>query len=385
MDTRMVITYIIVDIFCIILALTMSRHINRDFGNNFQVKSLRNALASYCGFLIFGLIGLISETQFLNPISEVIWLYNMLSLFLLICVSYFWFVFATSRLYDRIPSKKFMIIARIPITIVGLLCISTPFTKYVFSVSREGFYQRGPLFIMIFLATFLYGFIIFVQALYRAFKETEHEKKVLCITIAMFFVFPAIAGILQVYLAGMPILAPSIITAFFLVFINIQSSQIYNDALTGLNNRRRAYHFLEEQLSSIKENKDITVYLMDINSFKQINDLNGHAEGDKALKIVSSCLKTLCTQYPLFVARYGGDEFIMISTVPNKILPETIITSFNNILKQQSEENQLHYPLTISIGYSETTDSIKTADQIIHSADNALYVNKRNYHKETLN
>jgi len=58
----------------------------------------------------------------------------------------------------------------------------------------------------------------------------------------------------------------------------IQDQQIYNDALTNLNNRRHLNHFLEERLSKASPERPVTVYMIDINGFKSINDRFGHVE-----------------------------------------------------------------------------------------------------------
>ena len=77
MDEKMVMTYVIVDIYCMILALTIYRSINNDFGNEFEVKSIKRALISFCGFMGFGLVWLLMENGYLPYINANAWISNM--------------------------------------------------------------------------------------------------------------------------------------------------------------------------------------------------------------------------------------------------------------------------------------------------------------------
>ena len=87
--------------------------------------------------------------------------------------------------------------------------------------------------------------------------------------------------------------------------------QIYNDALTGLNNRRRLDQFLEEHLEISSKDRPVSLLLMDVNGFKKINDKFGHIEGDAVLKMVGTVLKLAAADFDAFAARYGGDEFCL--------------------------------------------------------------------------
>jgi len=69
-----------------------------------------------------------------------------------------------------------------------------------------------------------------------------------------------------------------------------------------------------------RDNVVISVMMIDVDRFKQINDTFGHAEGDRALMLVSESLKRTCGQIkvPIFIGRYGGDEFTLIIQDPGE-------------------------------------------------------------------
>ena len=384
MDTRMVVTYIVVDLFCIIMAVSMSIHIDTDFGSEFEIKTLRTSLYCYCGFLIFGLVWLLTQYGYIPYVRPVVWIANMLSLMLLIAVDFFWFLFAYARLgKNRSPNKIVMWILIAPLIAAAVFDFSSPLTGWAFTLGADRTYRHGPFFMYLSVVGYLYDILALFASIHCLLHEKQREKRKQAYAIGVFIFFPMLAGALQLYLSGTPILAPAILTSFFIVFVNIQSSQVYNDALTGLNNRKRAHRFLEEQIQFVADDKPLTVFLLDVNSFKKINDQYGHNEGDHALKIIAASLVELCKQYHVFAARYGGDEFMFISNYHIKDDPKSICNSFDVILKNQCALNKVPYTLSASIGYSVVTDSGKSLESVIGDADKALYVEKRNYHTLT--
>ncbi len=85
-----------------------------------------------------------------------------------------------------------------------------------------------------------------------------------------------------------------------------------HDALTGLANRRYCIEHLEREIDRLKEEQTLLVLLfIDLDKFQSINDTYGHRIGDQALRKAANQLKALCRQGD-FLARYGGDEFILI-------------------------------------------------------------------------
>lgn len=97
-----------------------------------------------------------------------------------------------------------------------------------------------------------------------------------------------------------PIIAPAIITSLFIIFVYVQRTQIYNDALTGLNNRKRLFFMLEAKIPQVDKEHPMLLYILDANRFKQINDKYAHAEGDNALVSIAECMMQLAGEYHIF-------------------------------------------------------------------------------------
>jgi len=148
------------------------------------------------------------------------------------------------------------------------------------------------------------------------------------------------------------------------------------DGLTGLYNHRFFHDALKEKIISCeKENTPISMIFIDIDYFKNYNDLYGHQSGDYVLRIIGSLLKDSARKDDV-VARYGGEEFAIL-------LPDTsemdAIKIAENIRKNieetyfEGEENQPNGKITVSIGISVYPEKAKSDMELIKSADDALY------------
>ena len=125
------------------------------------------------------------------------------------------------------------------------------------------------------------------------------------------------------------------------------------------------------------------LYIFDVNSFKQINDRYGHAEGDEALVMTASAIKRTVGKYTGFAARYGGDEFL-VAWMPDadnpdrNLIPDTISSN----LKQFCTEKNKPYELTISWGCAKCTDPTVSVQTYFAEADQELYEMKRRHHRQ---
>ncbi|MBU3159634.1 GGDEF domain-containing protein [Clostridium frigoris] len=154
-----------------------------------------------------------------------------------------------------------------------------------------------------------------------------------------------------------------------------------NDSLTGIPNRRKFDIYIKDVWeSSIRERSSLSLLIIDIDYFKEYNDNFGHLEGDKCLTRVSSTLANL-NNGTYFVARYGGDEFVIL-------LPQSSINyaikfgeNLRNKLKTlniRHKFSEISDRITLSIGISSVFPSGNiTINEFIRKVDNELYIAKR--------
>ena len=145
------------------------------------------------------------------------------------------------------------------------------------------------------------------------------------------------------------------------------------DHLTGLPNRRRLLRHLEALLRS-HPSADVAVLFIDLDGFKQINDLYGHRSGDEVLKIIATRLRHLVRGGDL-IGRISGDEFLLISLVQSQDdasrMASRILTSMCQPLHVQSAV----FRLSASIGVA-IAESGNVKETLLENADMAMYAAK---------
>ncbi len=152
----------------------------------------------------------------------------------------------------------------------------------------------------------------------------------------------------------------------------------FYDSLTGLENRRRFDQILNREWNrAIREQKELSIIMLDVDNFKSYNDNYGHINGDECLKRLAKSLLSTVKRSCDSVARYGGEEFIVL-------LPSThnkgAIEVAENIRKNIEAMNIVHEysgisnRLTVSLGVNTVIPSISTSQMdFIEKADQALY------------
>jgi len=155
------------------------------------------------------------------------------------------------------------------------------------------------------------------------------------------------------------------------------------DELTKLLNRQAATYVFKHKISKAQDEKfPINIFFIDIDNFKQINDKHGHAYGDQALAFVGEVFRDN-TRSTDSIARWGGDEFVMLSSDMNPSGAERIVRKILSILETKPcvfSENGEEIFIQISIGICSVNPdalSIVGLDEIINAADLAMYQSKR--------
>jgi len=154
-----------------------------------------------------------------------------------------------------------------------------------------------------------------------------------------------------------------------------QAHEIANtDVLTFLPNRRKIIVDLQEEvIRSNRYDTPLSISLLDLDHFKNINDTYGHTTGDEALRSVAARLREQI-RHPDTIGRYGGEEFLIV--LPNsqiKAAGEQAERLCQTIRTLQIEANEHSFNVTISIGVAQYKIGQENWEQFLHRADEALY------------
>ncbi|HKG15286.1 MAG TPA: diguanylate cyclase [Pyrinomonadaceae bacterium] len=163
-------------------------------------------------------------------------------------------------------------------------------------------------------------------------------------------------------------------------------SNALTDNLTGLPNARAMYMRFEEEASRARRSgKPFQVVMLDLDDFKQVNDTFGHRTGDRMLREVGRILQAQLREYD-FLARYAGDEFVAIV--------QDLTNDQTNELRERIERavarfsihvrGDKHARVGISIGSASYGVHGETLDQLLISADEAMY-SAKSTHKQLAN
>ena len=158
------------------------------------------------------------------------------------------------------------------------------------------------------------------------------------------------------------------------------------DGLTGISNRpNMEQSLLNEFGRSMRYNSPLSIVLLDVDHFKDVNDSYGHQKGDEILVTFASVLKKFCRANDI-AARYGGEEFLMILPQSNAQGAFKIAERVREeIMKMSFVGNDSKFSVTTSCGVAELNrDYIKTTDQLINVADDAMYEAKKSGRNKTI-
>ena len=151
------------------------------------------------------------------------------------------------------------------------------------------------------------------------------------------------------------------------------------DELTGLANHRQFYHQLAREVRRAhRYGRPLTLLMLDVDFFKEFNDRHGHLAGDQALRDLAEVLRGNARDVDI-LARYGGEEFTII-------LPETDqsraafqadrIRAAVEAHPFRGKDPTFRGTLTVSIGVATLSSGIQTIEELVHDADQAMYLGK---------
>jgi diguanylate cyclase (GGDEF)-like protein len=147
------------------------------------------------------------------------------------------------------------------------------------------------------------------------------------------------------------------------------------DELTGLSNRTALFDNGRRDLARCRRSgRPLTAVFIDLDEFKQVNDLYGHAEGDKVLRVTADCLR-MNTRETDLTARIGGDEFVVIAPEMGYDAAQRYAERVQNCFRTEMARHG--WPVTISLGIATFNSPPATVDEVVKAADDLMYVVKR--------
>jgi diguanylate cyclase (GGDEF)-like protein len=280
--------------------------------------------------------------------------FNLLYFTINVVFGYVWCLYVVYRMFGSPRRvKRYAKIICAPVLIALISIWTTPFTGWVFSISDENVYTREDLWIVPAVSTIAY--VVFGICYVYANKKRINKYMIMPIMLIMTPIF--VGMLVQWLIPGAAIIAMVITISLVGFYATTQSESAYIDRLSGVYNRR----YLDDYLTGLNENekfrkagKTITGVMLDMDKFKQINDNFGHHVGDDAIAQVGSILRDNLGKMN-FAARYGGDEFIIITPMLDNDSIEALMKKLTDVAEKRNASGDYPYELSFSYGYAQFT------------------------------
>lgn len=290
---------------------------------------------------------------------------------------YFWFIYFEC-LQDSpfVKSRRKTWLSSLLVWGMAFLLIVNHFQGILFYVDAEGVYHRGRFFSVQYLLSYIYVFFASGHALIGALRRKNLARQKLLVTLALFPVAPAGAGIVQFLYPELPLACATLSFATLVMYLNWLDEMISIDPLTHLNNRKQLTYYYE-QWKRQDSSASLYLLLIDANKFKSINDIYGHVQGDAALERIAEALRSACLSLyrRANIARYGGDEFVILVWTNDPAAINDLKSLISRNLERLNREANAPYELTVSIGVAKASleSDLKA---LIAEADKVLYAEK---------
>jgi len=155
-------------------------------------------------------------------------------------------------------------------------------------------------------------------------------------------------------------------------FVNI-------DTLTGVFSRKYFFDYVEAEIG---RKKRFGICYIDVDKFKEVNDLYGHEIGDRLLVEIGKRIQE-CIRKNDFVSRIGGDEFaIFMNDINDEFVGDIILERLMNTMEDPFEYRTVILQSTLSVGYSIFPEDGSSIEELIQNADRYMYNMKEKNHRE---
>ncbi len=253
----------------------------------------------------------------------------------------------------------------------AFIALASPFTGWFFTVSAEGIYSRGPLYlyneVLGILFVVIWGIYTFIEFSYVEPIDKLHIAELLGIQVCAIILQGLNSTYKIIYICG----------AFMIMLYYAFITEVYGkyDKMTTVRNR--AYY--DFYLRRIKPASRYSVIMFDANGLKNINDTLGHKEGDKLICCVASAVNKAVAQNGS-VYRVGGDEFIAII----RSQEEEIVNRINSYALELLSEygKNLSFEPTVSSGIAIHENGEEYSSVLIR-AEESMYKAKEKFYEAT--
>lgn len=372
--------YLQVNLIPVIALIMMRVNTGRTLSYSWRNRCLRFIMVLLAAIMVVNTAGWMLNGQQIPGVRALLWISNTSYFALMGFAAFLWFLYVYDILCNGIGQRgRQVLLPSMPLLLFLVLLATNPWTHLIFYLDEQNCYVRGRLFLLHTLVAAGYLAAASILALVRCRGERQKERKREYRWMAAFALLPLLGGVLQILFYGVDLLLPFTAASILMVYINVQQKQVTRDALTGLNNRGRLDEYLREIDEQNWGKESCYFILLDVDKFKKINDTFGHVTGDFVLRQVADQLKKVFGGSRSFLARYGGDEFVIILRGKTGQQVEAEIAELKNAVAAMDwMNNGCPWKISISVGCARYGEiSMESVNELVALADARMYEQKK--------
>ncbi len=355
--------YIYSNLICFVILVIAYFCFNKNKNLTRREKVFSNILITHAIYFIFDSCWALLFYNIVDVSPIFLKLVRLIKYSLTTIGAYLWFSYISIYVHAKYMENEKIVYLSIPcilnIILIMILCLTI---------------YKGEILQTLIVTFVPFCYMVFV-AIYGTFRIVRHKSLINKRGALFYAIYPLsliIFAVLQIAFENVPILCFGTSFVTIVILIYSLSIKVSTDALTGLYNRNELNRYVYNLVNNAN---NVCVLMCDLDDFKSINDTHGHLIGDKALVAASKILKEAIKETNLFLARFGGDEFIIIAKDFSQNDVEILIEDIDQRVNILNDSNS-NYKIGISKGYAflENNEDFLKA---IERADRNLYINKK--------
>lgn len=371
--------YIQINMFAALMLLILHMNSKSKFPYSRNSKRFRKIMILITDILVIDTVIRVLDGRGGTGIYAILWISAFVYYALIDLLAFAWLLYTYAAIYedkDLIEDKRLILLTLIPLLV--FLLIMTGWPGLIFTVNEENHYLKGTLFPLQYAVWASYMIVAAGLAFFLRGKAKLREKREELIYLAHFPILPLTGGLIQLSARGMATVWPFTVASIVMVYVNMQRTQISLDPMTGLNNRSRFNQFIQSKMDNDKNKNPWYLLLIDVDDFKRINDSYGHLAGDAALKKMAVILKRTFGKMNSFLARYGGDEFVVVLDCKRERDIQYALWLLDVVMDNENRHDNTPYQLSCSTGCVKFDgETMKTKEELIAAADQRMYLQKK--------
>ena len=365
--------HIELDALCLLILCVIIWQSVHNVNQQMRIIRFRNVVYGIMAALALDIVWMLVDGANFPGCIAVNYVVNALFLGLGVLLGCMWYLYVLDTLGYHVPGKLSWLVFLPGLVFMALNLISIR-TGWIFYVTEENVYVRGPLFWLQEIGALAMLFVSFFHLIICLIWKKRGASGTEIRRLLGFYIIPVIGTLVSMPYTGMPGTWTCASVSIILTYMNAQDREVMRDSLTGLNNRKALDNVFSEYTKIAAADNRLFLFMMDLDGLKQINDGYGHLAGDQALITAAGLLLDGVHDMRSIVVRYGGDEFLVMGFPHND--PEAFKSRIRTLFTEYNAASDLPYLISLSIGYTEYHEG-QTREELVRTADQYLYRKKK--------